>query len=203
MLVNDEVIKTQVQERIGLITEVSIPASWQDEAECRLVSHIDWSVKRGCERVVVVFNDTDYIVLILRCITTFINIELQEVWVEFGGEHKPKIPRHIPHTRLGVAFCSILVKVHVLFGNDAVSKVGTKHAALTCNPFYLTNFAETDSLTTVDISVVERYLVKVWDRTCSNNTADIFDKLRHDCYFNGKAPTDLLPTSPAIWGHNH
>ena len=27
---------------------------------------------------------------------------------------------------------SILVKAHVLSGNDAVSKVGTKHAALTC-----------------------------------------------------------------------
>ena len=111
-------------------------------------------------------------------------MELQEVWVEFGGEHKPKIPRHSLHARLGVAFCSILVKVHVLSGNDAVSKVGTKHAALTCNPFSLTNFAETDSLTTVDISVVERYLVKVWDGDCSNNTADTFDKLRHDCYFN-------------------
>ena len=91
--------------------------------------------------------------------------------------------------------------MHALSGNDVVSKVGTEHAALTCNPFYLTNFAETDSLTTVDISVVERYLVKVWDGVCSNNTADIFDKLRHDCYFSGKALTDLLPTSSAICGH--
>ena len=37
-----------------------------------------------------------------------------------------------------------------------------------------TNFAETESLTTVGISVVERYLEKVWDGACSNNTADIF-----------------------------
>ena len=41
-------------------------------------------------------------------------------------------------------------------------KFGTKHAALTCNPFSLTNFAETDSLARVDISIVERYDVKVW-----------------------------------------
>ena len=46
MLVNDEVIKIQVQERIGSITDVSILSSWQNEADCRLVSHIDWSVKR-------------------------------------------------------------------------------------------------------------------------------------------------------------
>ena len=32
----------------------------------------------------------------------------------------------------------------VLSGNDAVSKVGTKHAELTCNPFSPTNSAETD-----------------------------------------------------------
>ena len=41
MLVNDEVIKEQVQEAVGSITEVSILSSWQDEADCRLVSHID------------------------------------------------------------------------------------------------------------------------------------------------------------------
>ena len=60
--------------------------------------------------------------------------------------------------------------------------------------------AGTESLTTVGISVVERYIVKVWDGACSNNTADIFHKLRHDCYLNGKALTDLPPTSSAICG---
>ena len=93
------------------------------------------------------------------------------------------------------------MKVHVLSDNDAVSKAGTKHAALTCNPFSLTNFAETDSLNLVDISVVERYLVKVLAGARLNTTADTFDKFRHDSYFNGKALTDLPPTSLAICGH--
>ena len=88
-------------------------------------------MKRGCERVVVVSNDTDSIVFILRYMKNFINMGLQEVLVEFGGGYKRKIPLHTPHTRFGAAFCSILVKVHVLSGNDAVSKVGRKHAALT------------------------------------------------------------------------
>ena len=72
---------------------------------------------------------------------------------------------HSLHARFGAAFCSILVKVHVLSSNNDVSKVGTKHAELTCNPFSFTNFAETDLLTTVDISIAERYLVKVGDGT--------------------------------------
>ena len=121
--------------------------------------------------------------------------------VEFGGEHKRNIPFHTLHARFGAAFCSILVEIHVLSGNDAVSKAGTKHAALTCNLLPLTNFAETDSLTTVDISVVERYLVKVLAGALLNITADTFDKFRHDSYLNGKALTDLPPTSSAICGH--
>ena len=81
------------------------------------------------------------------------------------------------------AFCSILVKVHVLSGDDPVSKVGTKHAVLTCNPLSLTNFAETDSLTTVDISVVERYLVKVLAGARSNTTADTFVNMSYGGHF--------------------
>ena len=97
--------------------------------------------------------------------------------VEFGtGLHKRTIPLHRLQARFRAAFCSILVKVHVISGNEAVSKVGTKHAELTCNPFSLTNFAETDSLTTVDISVVERYIGQVSTGARSNTTADTFEK---------------------------
>ena len=92
---------------------------------------------------------------------------------------------------------SIPVKVHVFSGNDAVSKVGTKHAALTCNPFSHTYFAETDSLTTV--SVVERYIVKVWDGACANNTYLTY-LTNFDCYLNGKALTDLPQTSSVTLG---
>ena len=61
--------------------------------------------------------------------------------------------------------------------------------------------AGTESLTTVDICVVERYLVKVWAGARSNTTADTFDKFRHDGYLNGKALTDLPPTSTALCGN--
>ena len=119
---------------------------------------------------------------------------LQEVLVEFSGEYKRKIPFRTLHTRFGAAFCSIVMKVHVFSGKDAVSKVGTKHAAITCNPLSLTNFAETDSLTTVDISVVERYLVKAPAGTRSN-------MFWHNSYLNEKALTDLPQTLSDICGH--
>ena len=186
MLVNDEVIKTQVQERIGSITEVSIFSSWQGKADCRLVYHIDWSVKRGCEKGRCRIQRHGLHCVDFKMHNNFHQHRttggVSEVW--WGAQAKDS--SLFTPCFFGAAFCSILVKVHVLSGNDDVSKVGTKHAALTCNPFSLTNFDETDSLTKVDMSVVERYLVKVWDGACSNNTADIFDKLRHDCYLNEK-----------------
>ena len=43
--------------------------------------------------------------------------------------------------------------------------------------------------------------MKVLAGASSNTTADTFDKFRHDSYLNGKALTDLPPTSSAICGH--
>ena len=78
-----------------------------------------------------------------------------------------------------------IIFVSLFFLN--ISKKGTKHAAFTCNPLSFTNFAETDSLTTVDISVVERYPMKVLAGVRSNTTVDTFVKFRYDSYLNRKA----------------
>jgi len=41
-----------------------------------------------------------------------------------------------------------------------MSKVGTKHAAMSCDPVqYLTNFGETDTLLEQDAALAEKYLV--------------------------------------------
>ena len=44
---------------------------------------------------------------------------------------------HSLHARFGAAFCSILVKVHVLYSNNAVSKVGTNMLNSHAIPFLL------------------------------------------------------------------
>jgi hypothetical protein len=201
MVVDDEVITAKYQEQPGSAVDVPNCSSWQEEADCRLISHIAWSVERGCERVVVLSNDTGIIALILRYII-LINKGLKELWVEYGtGERRRKIPMHALHARLGADFCNIVIKTHVLSGDDAVSKVGTKHAALVCHPLSLINFAETDSLAEADMNVAEQYLVKLWAGACSSTTVNTFDKLRHDCYLTGKSLNELPPTSSTICGH--
>ena len=202
MVVDEEVIPAKVQEHPGADIDEPSLSSWQEEADTRLVSHINWSVDKGCERVLVLSNDTDSSMNMLRYLDMFFTKGLKELWVEFGtGENRRKIPLHKLLSILGAPLCRNLIKVHILSGDDCVSKVGTKHAALVCNPLVLVNFAETDSLTAADMSIVEDFLVKVWSGSRSKPTADTFDKLRHDHYLKGKPLNELPPTSAVIRGH--
>ena len=44
--------------------------------------------------------------------------------------------------------------IYILTGYNCMSKVVTKHAAMTCNPVqYLTNFGETDTLSEQDVEL--------------------------------------------------
>ena len=44
-----------------------------------------------------------------------------------------------------------------------MSKMGTPHAAMKCDPVqYLTNFGETDHLSEQDVAPAGKYLVRVW-----------------------------------------
>ena len=44
-----------------------------------------------------------------------------------------------------------------------MSKVGTKHAAMTCDSVqYITNFGETDTLSDQDVVLADMYVVRVW-----------------------------------------
>ena len=94
------------------------------------------------------------------------------------------------------------MKAFIITGNDYLSKIGTKHAALSCSPeVYLANFGNEDILTECDISLAETYLVKVWAGVRSKTTATTFDKLRVEQYVNGTGIESLAPTSSVIRGH--
>ena len=67
-----------------------------------------------------------------------------------------------------------------------VSKVGTKHAALSCEPLMLTNFAETNTLSDNEVSIAEHYLAKTWAGDRSKSQATTINQLRHESYLDGK-----------------
>ena len=54
-------------------------------------------------------------------------------------------------------------KAHILTGDDAISKIGTKHASLSCDPHrYLSDFAESHTLSEEVAQKTKEYLVRVW-----------------------------------------
>lgn len=115
MVANDE-IKAQFKVQPGSAVDVPTCSSWQEEADCRLICHIAWSVQRGCDAVMVMSNDTDCVALILRYKTIFINKGLKVLWVEYGtGERRRKIPLHTVYSKLGAGICGTLIKAHVLW----------------------------------------------------------------------------------------
>ena len=67
---------------------------------------------------------------------------LQEMWQQYGtGETRRMLPLHQAVSQLGSPLARIVIKVHALTGDDCVSKVGTKYAAMACDPIqHLKNF---------------------------------------------------------------
>ena len=106
---------------------------------------------------------------------------------------------------MGPAQSKVLIKAHILTGEDIMSKVGTKHAAKIFDPArYLANFGETPNLSEEDIRLAEEYLVKVKAGVKSKPLATTFDGLRHEKYIGGTTGiNDLPPTSHAIRAHIH
>ena len=179
--------------------------NWIEEADARLVVHVEWAVRvKQCKRVVVVSNDTDTFALLLYYTPHLQALGMKEIWQQYGtGEKRRMLPLHQAVSNLGAPLAKTVIKAHILTGDDCMSKVGTKHAALASDPVqYLTNFGEADTLSDQDTALAEKYLVRVWAGVRSNTTAETFDDLRVENYNSARAGIDALPpTSSVIRGH--
>ena len=102
--------------------------------------------------------------------------------------------------KLGRDICRILIKVHVITGDDFLSKIGTKHAAMHFHPVKCQeNFGEDPTLTEQITKTVEKYLVQIWAGVGLMTTASSFNELRLEQYQKGgRYIADLLPTSSTI-----
>jgi hypothetical protein len=186
--------------------EISDLHSWIEEADARLVVHVEWAVcVKQCKRVVVCSNDTDTFALLLHYTPQFQALGLKEIWQQYStGEKRRMLPLHLQAvSKLGAPLAKCLIKAHILTGDDCMSKVGTKNAAIATDPVrYLMNFGETDSLSEQDETLAEKYLVRVWVGVRSKTTAETFHQLRVEYYSRAKAGIDSLPpTSYVIRGH--
>jgi hypothetical protein len=88
---------------------------------------------------------------------------MKEIWQQYGtGEKRRMLPLHQAISRLGTPLAKTMIKAHILTGDDCMSKVGTKHAAVTSDPIqFLMNFGETETLSEQDEALAEKYIVRV------------------------------------------
>ena len=58
--------------------------NWTEEADIRLVLHVEWAVRvKQCQRVVVLSNDTDTFALLLHYATYLQTQGLKELWQQY------------------------------------------------------------------------------------------------------------------------
>ena len=59
--------------------------SFIEEADYRVISHIEKAVLNGIKRIIVYSNDTDVVVYLLYYSHHFIDIGIKELWIKYGG----------------------------------------------------------------------------------------------------------------------
>ena len=121
------------------------------------MSHIRWCVEKGCERERGNGHCGQSDVL------EHVSYQMHErvSGVILDRRKRAKIYLHRLHAILGILLCTQPVTTHVLSWDNSVKKVGIKHTALVSHTLVLDNFADTDSITDADMSIIESYLVIV------------------------------------------
>ena len=133
---------------------------------------------------------------------------LKELWIQYGPrKHRRMIPAHEAFSVFGSALSQTIIKSYTITGNDGISKIGTKHAVLSCNPEpYLANFGKAKLHSQHDIPLAlqcNTCQVKIWTGIRSNTTAKTFDQLRLEQYVNGSSIDTIPPISTVVRGHIH
>ncbi len=84
--------------------------------------------------------------------------------MQYGtGEHHHKLTLHHLYDKQGAALAEVVVKIHILTGDDSMSKFATKLATMKMDHVkYLVNFAEGSIMSDEEVEKAEQYLVNVW-----------------------------------------
>lgn len=177
-----------------------------EEADVRLIPHAVHATQSdfNINRIVVLSNDTDVIVLHIYFWNMLHNQGLKELWVKAGlGDTTRYIPIHTLANKLGQDLCKVLPAVHNLTGSDYTSKFGTKAASLKANPTeLLQGFGKDPNSPDLRhlMEKAETFLAHVYKR--GNHGINKMDDMRYHLYHHsGSTLLDLPPTSFATNGH--
>lgn len=174
-----------------------------EEADVRLIPHCVNNCLCGYERIVVLSNDTDVLVLLCYFYNMMSSSGLKELWMRAGAGNTTRlIPVHKIADNVQ-EICQVLPALHMLTGSDYTSKFGTKQAALKARPSeYLQKFGmdTNEEVMQIGIAKAEEFLVQVLKLGSECKT---MDELRVWVYHNSKTASlnNLPPTSYSTREH--
>ena len=181
-------------------------ACTHEEADTRIMIHVADCASQGHTKVCIRTVDTDVVALAVSVLNT---IALSELWLAFGaGKSFRYIAAHSIASNLGRDKAAALPMFHSITGCDTVSSfagrgkkscwdVWRMYEPLTQCLLRLTDAPA--ELTTEDISVIQRFVVLLYGRTCELSTVN--EARRHLFAQGSRSLEHIPPTQGALLQH--
>ena len=181
-----------------------------EEADIRMILHVEDAVQNGYSKVMVRTVDTDVVVLAVTAASRLRN-HISELWVAFGtGKHFRYLAAHDMAAALGVDKCIALPVFHALTGCDTVSFFGGRgkksawdvwkvHDAVTAT---FCTLASTPTRASLDdcMPALERFVVLLYDRTSCE--VEVNTARKHLFTQKSRCIDALPPTRAALLEHS-
>ena len=181
-----------------------------EEADTRMILHVEDAVQNGYSKVMVRTVDTDVVVLAVTAASRLRN-HISELWVAFGtGKHFRYLAAHDMAAALGVDKCIALPVFHALTGCDTVSFFGGRgkksawdvwkvHDAVKAT---FCTLASTPTRASLDdcMPALERFVVLLYDRTSCE--VEVNTARKHLFTQKSRSIDALPPTRAALLEHS-
>ena len=142
----------------------SISPCTQEEADTRILLHVEDCAKEGLKKILIRTTDTDVLILAILC---YQMADVKELWVGFGvGKHFKYIAAHEIATKLGTISvpCLYWIRCHIiLFSKGKTTAWNTWAVFPEAVEAFITMrvFPLHENVTTI----LERFVVLMYDRT--------------------------------------
>ena len=187
----------------------SLAPCTHEEADTRMLLHVQDAVQQGHEKILVRTVDTDVLVLAVAVLQQLREHERLELWVAFGtGTHLRYIATHEIFRSLGPQVSKALPVFHAFTGCDTVSCFGgrgKKTALETWKSYpdvthaFLTLAQAPSEVSDACMEQLERFVVLLYDRTSSK--MEVNDARKQLFAQKGRALDAIPPTRAALVEH--
>jgi hypothetical protein len=184
----------------------SLAPCTHEEANTRMFLHVMDAAEKGYRRLMLRTVDMDVVIM---AVSTVVQLENTQLWIAFGtGKHLRYIPAHQIATSLGAEKARVLPMFHAFTGCDTVSSFAGRGKTTAFDTWKSFNavtavfsklVAKPASFNDDCMSVLEWYVVLLYDRTSFEATAD--SARRHLFTTKARSIDAIPPTSAALLQH--